>query len=164
MSLDRAGPTTFSPSTAAQQPSTWHSPVPYLFGGLAAMLGLIAFALMILACSYWRLSGREQNIDQNRDLENGGEKDRNDAASMANEKVYEEKILVIMAGDQNPSYLATPVVCNCKVSSFGDEIEKNRVDSRDGDDEKKVKENQTVTETETETLRDVEQEPEHEPQ
>lgn len=29
--------------------STWHSPVPYLFGGLAAVLGLIAFALLILA-------------------------------------------------------------------------------------------------------------------
>ncbi|KAG0468619.1 hypothetical protein HPP92_017947 [Vanilla planifolia] len=37
--------------------SAWHSPVPYLFGGLAAMLGLIAFALLILACSYWKLSG-----------------------------------------------------------------------------------------------------------
>ncbi|EMS45822.1 hypothetical protein TRIUR3_28536 [Triticum urartu] len=37
--------------------SPWQSPVPYLFGGLAAMLGLIAFALLILACSYWKLSG-----------------------------------------------------------------------------------------------------------
>uniref|UniRef100_J3MGF3 Uncharacterized protein n=1 Tax=Oryza brachyantha TaxID=4533 RepID=J3MGF3_ORYBR len=44
--------------TAAAAPhSPWQSPVPYLFGGLAAMLGLIAFALLILACSYWKLSG-----------------------------------------------------------------------------------------------------------
>uniref|UniRef100_A0A6V7QRM9 Uncharacterized protein n=1 Tax=Ananas comosus var. bracteatus TaxID=296719 RepID=A0A6V7QRM9_ANACO len=35
--------------------SVWHSPVSFLFGGLAAMLGLIAFALLILACSYWKL-------------------------------------------------------------------------------------------------------------
>ncbi|KAJ6849790.1 protein GLUTAMINE DUMPER 5 [Iris pallida] len=44
-------------SSSVEHSSTWHSPVPYLFGGLAAMLGLIAFALLILACSYWRLSG-----------------------------------------------------------------------------------------------------------
>ncbi|XP_010497820.1 PREDICTED: protein GLUTAMINE DUMPER 2, partial [Camelina sativa] len=46
--------------------SPWHSPVPYLFGGLAAMLALISLALLILACSYWRLSGSAQ-----RDLEGG---------------------------------------------------------------------------------------------
>ncbi|EMS62923.1 hypothetical protein TRIUR3_19625 [Triticum urartu] len=47
----RAGAPTAAPH------STWQSPVPYLFGGLAAMLGLIALALLILACSYWKLSG-----------------------------------------------------------------------------------------------------------
>ena len=58
---------TTSPS---QHSSTWHSPVPYLFGGLAAMLGLIAFALLILACSYWKLSGQLQNEENaERDLE-----------------------------------------------------------------------------------------------
>ncbi|KAL6567841.1 hypothetical protein OROGR_001509 [Orobanche gracilis] len=46
----------FPPQVSVQR-SQWHSPVPYLFGGLAAMLGLIAFALLILACSYWKLSG-----------------------------------------------------------------------------------------------------------
>ncbi|GKC32097.1 glutamine dumper 2-like protein [Tanacetum coccineum] len=45
-----------SPSSPlSPQPSPWHSPVPYLFGGLAAMMGLIAFALLVLACSYWKL-------------------------------------------------------------------------------------------------------------
>ncbi|KAF4358557.1 hypothetical protein F8388_014328 [Cannabis sativa] len=95
-----------SPATATVegQRSPWHSPVPYLFGGLAAMLGLIAFALLILACSYWRLNGQNNNDgerDDNRDLENGsgdGEKD-----SVKGVKVYEEKFLVIMAGDEKPS-------------------------------------------------------------
>lgn len=41
-------------SVAARSP--WQSPVPYLFGGLAAMLGLITLALLILACSYWKLN------------------------------------------------------------------------------------------------------------
>jgi hypothetical protein len=90
--------------------SSWHSPIPYLFGGLAAMLGLIAFALLILACSYWRLSGQlqddEENNNNNRNIENEKESENSKNESI---KVYEEKILVIMAGDQNPTFLATPV-------------------------------------------------------
>ncbi|VAI80657.1 unnamed protein product [Triticum turgidum subsp. durum] len=52
--------------------STWQSPVPYLFGGLAAMLGLIALALLILACSYWKLSGY---LDGDRDGQAAGDAD-----------------------------------------------------------------------------------------
>ncbi|KAJ4899112.1 Protein GLUTAMINE DUMPER 1 [Raphanus sativus] len=93
--------------------SPWHSPVPYLFGGLAAMLGLIAFALLILACSYWRFSGEEGG-------RNGGEVDE-EKESRSGDKAangaYEEKFLVIMAGENLPRYLATPTVkkCTCGV-------------------------------------------------
>ncbi|KAL1060532.1 hypothetical protein V6Z11_1Z090900 [Gossypium hirsutum] len=69
--------TAASPSTIPHSP--WHSPVPYLFGGLAAMLGLIAFALLILACSYWKLSGYLENGERgegDRDLEAGDETQR----------------------------------------------------------------------------------------
>ncbi|KAL5699842.1 hypothetical protein ACHQM5_030684 [Ranunculus cassubicifolius] len=83
-----------------QQASPWHSPMPYLFGGLAAMLGLIAFALMILACSYWKLYTALERRTQ--DTENG--KDSIKVIS----QVFEENIVVIMAGDDKPSYLATP--------------------------------------------------------
>ncbi|KAL5699314.1 hypothetical protein ACHQM5_030236 [Ranunculus cassubicifolius] len=97
--------------------SPWHSPVPYLFGGLAAMLGLIAFALLILACSYWKLSGNFENEEENeRDLENGDEKN-GDAGGLKAPPVYEEKIVVIMAGDAKPTYLATPM--SSRASSFG---------------------------------------------
>lgn len=109
--------TSFPPPAITQQRSPWHSPVPYLFGGLAAMLGLIAFALLILACSYWRLSGRlddNEGGDQ-RDLESGNEKE-GDAAKSG--KIFEEKILVIMAGDQKPTFLATPV--SSRASSLGE--------------------------------------------
>lgn len=111
--------TTPATSAVAQQRSPWHSPVPYLFGGLAAMLGLIAFALLILACSYWRLSGRVENGDQNRgerDVESGEKDEEGDGGKAV--KIYEEKILVIMAGDVKPTFLATPV-CS-KASSFAD--------------------------------------------
>ncbi|CAI0394068.1 unnamed protein product [Linum tenue] len=98
---------------AAAERSPWHSPVPYLFGGLAAMLGLIAFALLILACSYWKLSGYLEN-DGERDLEagEGGEGGEKKA------KEFDEKFLVIMAGQVKPTYLATQV--SSRSLSFGD--------------------------------------------
>jgi hypothetical protein len=34
----------------------WESSMSYLFGGLAVVLGLLAFALLILSCSNWKLS------------------------------------------------------------------------------------------------------------
>ncbi|XBI13304.1 hypothetical protein VPH35_140054 [Triticum aestivum] len=60
--------------------SPWQLPVPYLFGGLEAMLGLVAFTLLILACSYWKLSS-------------GGS----------------TWWPVIMAGDKQPMFLVKPV-------------------------------------------------------
>ncbi|KAK9275299.1 hypothetical protein L1049_022561 [Liquidambar formosana] len=115
----RTGGTFNVTSTASpvQQHSPWHSPVPYLFGGLAAMLGLIAFALLILACSYWKLSGYLDGGDggadgDGRDVESGKE----DSLKAPTE--YEEKILVIMAGQVKPTFLATPM--SSRASSFGD--------------------------------------------
>ncbi|CAN0912374.1 Protein GLUTAMINE DUMPER 3 [Linum grandiflorum] len=84
------------------------------------MLGLIAFALLILACSYWKLSGYLDGAE--RDLESGEGGD---------EEEYEEKVLVIMAGQLNPTFLATPAssrsssfekTCSCNDKSV--EVEK----------------------------------------
>lgn len=87
------------------------------------MMGLIAFALLILACSYWRLSGYFNSRDGSasgsgeRDLEAG------DAMQVAEvtvkEAVFEEKVLVIMAGEKEPRFLATPV-SSTRSHSFGD--------------------------------------------
>ncbi|AED96935.1 unnamed protein product [Arabidopsis thaliana] len=101
--------------------SPWHSPVPYLFGGLAAMLGLIAFALLILACSYWRLSGYldgEENQSRERDLEVGDVKPDKTAVKPV---ALPEKFLVIMAGNVKPTYLATPSVKTCTCDDDDDE-------------------------------------------
>ncbi|CAN0911214.1 Protein GLUTAMINE DUMPER 3 [Linum grandiflorum] len=70
------------------------------------MLGLIAFALLILACSYWKLSGQ---------IENGGDSDQRDLEAGE----YDEKVLVIMAGQVKPTFLATPL-SSSRTSSFGD--------------------------------------------
>ncbi|KZV31686.1 protein GLUTAMINE DUMPER 1-like [Dorcoceras hygrometricum] len=109
---------TFSPPATIQH-SPWHSPVPYLFGGLAAMLGLIAFALLILACSYWKLSGHEDNGEGDGGATEKGESSSDDKAL----HVFEEKYLVIMAGDVKPTYLATPM--SSKTSSFNDDQKQN---------------------------------------
>ncbi|GMY35442.1 protein GLUTAMINE DUMPER 3 [Fagus crenata] len=115
--LNMTAPTATSPM-AAQQHSPWHSPVPYLFGGLAAMLGLIAFALLILACSYWRLSGfLDGDGTAERDLE-AGESEAKPNDTQKHPPVFEEKFLVIMAGEEKPTYLATPMTS--RSSSFGD--------------------------------------------
>ncbi|WZY81132.1 hypothetical protein YC2023_027516 [Brassica napus] len=106
--------------------SPWHSPVPYLFGGLAAMLGLIAFALLILACSYWRLSGYldgEEDQSRDRDLEAGDVKPDKAVKAVP----LPEKFLVIMAGDVKPTYLATPAEKSCTCD-----------DDEDGDDDVKA--------------------------
>ncbi|XP_041002916.1 protein GLUTAMINE DUMPER 4-like [Juglans microcarpa x Juglans regia] len=81
----------------------WNSPIPYLFGGLALMLGLISMALVILACSYRKYSLSDSS--RPRDAE-----EKISAAQPANMAVDSEpKIVVIMAGDDNPTYLAKPV-------------------------------------------------------
>ncbi|KAI7990650.1 Protein GLUTAMINE DUMPER 3 [Camellia lanceoleosa] len=109
-----------APMVSAVQRSPWHSPVPYLFGGLAAMLGLISFALLILACSYWKLSGYldRDNDDANsadRDVELGADADSGEKPKLA--PLFEEKYLVIMAGQAKPTFLATPI--SSRASSFG---------------------------------------------
>jgi len=86
-------------------PSLWHTPIPYLFGGLAFIMGLIALALLALAYSYCKLSRNNQDGDHN-DMENK----ESDPQTKEPIKSYEEKILVIMAGNEKPTFLATPVV------------------------------------------------------
>ncbi|KAJ8434620.1 hypothetical protein Cgig2_033106 [Carnegiea gigantea] len=100
-------------AAAAQAAATgWKSPVPYLFGGLAAMLGLIAFALLILACSYWKLSGYVDSAAGDSDGAAADEKPK-EAKS-----VFLNSVLVIMPGDEKPTQLATPATS--RASSFGD--------------------------------------------
>ncbi|CAK9329803.1 unnamed protein product [Citrullus colocynthis] len=139
-----AAPAAHQDQLQQQQHSPWHSPVPYLFGGLAAMLGLIAFALLILACSYWKLSGYLDGSDAaNRDPDlEAGDGDTQKQPS----PVFEEKILVIMAGEIKPTYLATPM--SSRSSSFGDTKSNSSCSSNastTGDkDEKSVELTETV--------------------
>ncbi|XP_065014343.1 protein GLUTAMINE DUMPER 3-like [Musa acuminata AAA Group] len=95
-----------APSMAPGGPhSGWHSPVPYLFGGLAAMLGLIALALLILACSYWKLSSYLESGDG---ADQPNHEKPSDGSAGKETAFVEESVLVIMAGNSAPTFLAIP--------------------------------------------------------
>ncbi|XP_044472255.1 protein GLUTAMINE DUMPER 2-like isoform X2 [Mangifera indica] len=112
-------PTHVAQQNASLPHSPWHSPVPYLFGGLAAMLGLIAFALLVLACSYSKLSGY---LEGNGELDLEAGEGKNDGEIKKPPQPVEEKILVIMAGEMRPTFLAMPMPS--RSSSFGVESDK----------------------------------------
>nr|XP_043618397.1 protein GLUTAMINE DUMPER 2-like [Erigeron canadensis] len=86
--------------------SLWRfdSPLIYLFGGISVILALITVALIILACS--------QRKRRTEDIESGVVDDSQKVTT----NVYNggdgidssPKLAVIMAGDEVPTYLATP--------------------------------------------------------
>jgi hypothetical protein len=96
-SLDRDGGVAAANlmSAGGGRPSLWHTPTPYLFLGFALVMGLIAVALLVLICARRKPSSRR-----------GGDEE---AASV---RVLvpldrEPKVVVIMAGDAAPSFLAS---------------------------------------------------------
>ncbi|XP_006659970.2 protein GLUTAMINE DUMPER 5 [Oryza brachyantha] len=106
-------------ATAAPPPavsaavSPWHSPVPYLFGGLAAMLGLITLALLILACSYWKLNNYlgTDHSSSSPAAGNGDDGSKSPAtAAPASPALFRDLVAVVMAGENMPTFLAAPIV------------------------------------------------------
>ncbi|XP_004498824.1 protein GLUTAMINE DUMPER 5-like [Cicer arietinum] len=105
--------TNFTNTPIINTHTLWHSPIPYLFGGLAAVMGLIILALLALACSYCRLSRDNQDGAHN-DLDNK----EGDPQTKEPTKAYEEKVLVIMAGNEKPTFLATPIVLSKEIDNL----------------------------------------------
>ncbi|XP_031479240.1 protein GLUTAMINE DUMPER 2-like [Nymphaea colorata] len=93
-------PVSSSPSSSpAGGLTAWHSPIPYLFGGFALLLCLIAVALTVLACSHRK--------DSSRDTVDGLP-----AEPMSVKIDLEPKIVVIMPGNLAPTFIAKPnAVC-----------------------------------------------------
>ena len=84
-------------SSSSNEIWRWNSPFPYLFGGLALILGLIGVALIILSCSHKK---RTPSPDHDKDKP---------PKTICTEPDTVPRVVVIMAGDENPTYLATPV-------------------------------------------------------
>ncbi|KAF8701338.1 hypothetical protein HU200_033668 [Digitaria exilis] len=109
-----APPPAAPPPAAAASP--WHSPVPYLFGGLAAMLALITLALLILACSYWKLNNYLGIGDDAAASAPGGATDgdggsKSPVATAADSPAaFADLVAVVMAGEMTPTFLAAPIV------------------------------------------------------
>jgi len=91
---------------SSEQIQRWNSPIPYLFGGLALMLILIAVALLILACSYKSSSSSSNDDDAPRRSTEKPAPRRPSSEERGND---EPRIVVIMAGDHRPTYLARPL-------------------------------------------------------
>ncbi|XP_020591869.1 protein GLUTAMINE DUMPER 2-like [Phalaenopsis equestris] len=88
----------------------WRSPVPYLFGGIAAMLGLITFALLVLVCSYWKLSGYVDSAEHMSDTADSGDGGRDVGVTQGKQgTAMEERFVVVMAGDERKIFLAQPI-------------------------------------------------------
>ncbi|KAL5723406.1 hypothetical protein ACHQM5_006812 [Ranunculus cassubicifolius] len=87
-----------SSHSASSQSHLLHSPIPYLFGGLAAMLVLIALSLLILVCTHRKSSASTESED----IEKGPK-------LSVQPPETEPKVIVIMAGDNMPTFIANPV-------------------------------------------------------
>ena len=89
------------------------SPFPYSLGGVFVILLLMAVALIFLAFSYWKKSGRDRA--RNETAQSTGESIRygakNDVIVMArSDDKMERNVTVIMAGDEMPTFLATSMM------------------------------------------------------
>ncbi|GLJ43130.1 hypothetical protein SUGI_0894990 [Cryptomeria japonica] len=85
---------------SASSPSTWHTPVPYLFAGFVSFV-----ALIFLICFHWRNPNTtsEENGNNRSDSSFVGENLRGCSGD-----VKEDKVIVIMAGENMPSCIAIP--------------------------------------------------------
>ncbi|KAH7852017.1 hypothetical protein Vadar_019562 [Vaccinium darrowii] len=77
----------------------WNSTITYLYGGLALLLGLLSLAMILLFCSFRKQSNSINNPSTFADHQQPG----------IAEADLGPKILVIMAGNNKPTFIATPV-------------------------------------------------------
>lgn len=94
--------------TSAQE----HSTMLFLSGGIGAMLALVLIALLILACSL-----RSQARRTAREAIGEEVRENHELARVEDEGVGKDEVLVIMAGDDRPTFLARPVEVREKKTS-----------------------------------------------
>lgn len=98
-----AGSPTASP--ASNGLLQWSSPLPYVFGGITITFGIITVALLVLACSHYK------------SMRDSSSHDKEEKAAKTPETIVdmEPKIVVIMAGDDQPTYVAKPSAAACHI-------------------------------------------------
>lgn len=95
-----------SDDDSASATSIWHSPTPYLFGSLGLLMAIIAVALISLGCSYCRNHSGNSSSDHD-----GDDEEEKPASLLTSMTVLyaDPNFAVIMAGEDSPTYLATPL-------------------------------------------------------
>lgn len=117
--------TNFTAPHAASDNSLWKTPLPYMLGVAIIILALIVFALSDLLCS-----DREDSDNNDRYLEqvsairlgHGGEPAVEYSRKTEMREIYkpnysdekDEKLVVIMAGDELPRFIAMPASASTK--------------------------------------------------
>lgn len=110
---------------AASDSSLWKTPLPYVLGVAIIIMALIVFALSDLLCS-----DREDSDNNDRYSEqvraitsgHGGESAVENGRKSEMREIYrpnysddkDEKLVVIMAGDELPSFIAMPASVSAK--------------------------------------------------
>ncbi|KAM7267700.1 hypothetical protein ACFE04_009866 [Oxalis oulophora] len=99
--------TSISPeaSTASNGSIQWNTPLPYLFTGLLIVFGIIAVALFILACCQQLSTIANDHHDHQSSCD---DKEKKSAKSGENPASNLPEIVVIMAGDDRPTFVAKP--------------------------------------------------------
>lgn len=89
----------------------WTSPLPYLFGSLGFMVALIAVALVMLACSIRKQSSRSSSSTSAAAAAAAAMEEKSIKVGIDDDSSNNSvpQILVIMAGDDNPTHLAIPI-------------------------------------------------------
>ncbi|KAM7277943.1 hypothetical protein ACFE04_005077 [Oxalis oulophora] len=93
----------------------WNTPLPYIFIFLMLVFGIIAVSLLILACCHKKSSAEDHSCE---------EKEEKSQEIVENPASKLPEVVVILAGDDRPRFVAKPVAvavavaasaCNCKV-------------------------------------------------
>lgn len=95
-------------TTGRNQISAGNSPVPYLLAGVGVMLVLIAFALIVLTWSYLKERTPEGQENNRSVLGDGRKNERTKDVSYNSDAQDDLRIIVIMAGDEKPTFIAKP--------------------------------------------------------
>lgn len=101
----------------------WNSPTPYLFSAVILLMALIATALLMLACSY-RKRPVSVSASALASASTAGDQmswSETTVISANVERDTKPKIVVIMAGDDKPTFFAAPAqiqpafnhICTC---------------------------------------------------
>ncbi|GLJ43133.1 hypothetical protein SUGI_0895110 [Cryptomeria japonica] len=87
----------------------WQISVPYMLGGICIILFLVTVALIFLACTSFCNKSAHTHVQEINHAEADQENEMvNTIVSVSQDNNIEEKFFVIMAGDDNPTYVATP--------------------------------------------------------